>query len=282
MSLDEQMRRSREMVKEGIAFAKQSVKGGADLRAAITLYSGGNDSGVLAHFTRLISSHVAHCNTGTGIPECYDHIGRTIRFLDVENKWVEEKPLDVDSYETMVMKVGFPGPAHHNEAYRRLKERGLRRIRRKFIEDGRKQRVIFYAGIRAAESKRRMNRDSYIDREDSVVWVSPIYYWLDEDMDEYRERYNLPWNPCSEKIHISGECLCGAFSRPGELEEIRFWYPDVAKRIDALQDQARAAGVKHCVWGGPRKNLPKNIPAPGPLCVGCEFASEKIHGDLEF
>ena len=59
--------------------------------------------------------------------------------------------------------------------------------------------------------------------------------------------------------------------QPGELETIRFFYPKKAAEIEALQAEARAAGV-HAVWGTrpPRGTTVKTAPV-GPLCQQCEF-----------
>jgi hypothetical protein len=62
---------------------------------------------------------------------------------------------------------------------------------------------------------------------------------------------DVPRNPASDLIHMSGECLCGAFAHPGELDEIGEWYPDVVAEIRALEAEARAAGIPEpfCRWG---------------------------------
>lgn len=77
-------------------------------------------------------------------------------------------------------------------------------------------------------------------------------------------------NPVSEKLHMSGECLCGAFAKPDELEEIRFWFPEVAAEIDRLEAEVAAAGHREpfCRWGhGQGKPTEKT----GPLCTSCDI-----------
>lgn len=37
--------------------------------------------------------------------------------------------------------------------------------------------------------------------------------------------------------HMSGECLCGAFAKPGELDEIRFWYPAMADELGLKEER---------------------------------------------
>ena len=47
---------------------------------------------------------------------------------------------------------------------------------------------------------------------------------------------------------MSGECLCGAFAKPGEIKQIETVSPPAAEQIHALEAKAKRAGV-HCVWG---------------------------------
>jgi hypothetical protein len=53
-------------------------------------------------------------------------------------------------------------------------------------------------------------------------------------------------------IHMSGECLCGAFAHQGELDEVGEWFPDVKVHIERLEAEVLATD-KHpewkCRWG---------------------------------
>ncbi len=80
------------------------------------------------------------------------------------------------------------------------------------------------------------------------MWVAPLLNWSHEDKHAYLDAHLLPRNPVVEKLCMSGECLCGAFARKGELDEIAFWYPETAARIRALEVRAAEAGVP-CRWG---------------------------------
>ena len=72
-------------------------------------------------------------------------------------------------------------------------------------------------------------------------------------------------------LHMSGECLCGAFAHPGELEEIRAWFPNEYERIKALERRACSAGVP-CEWGvaPPEPVFIDPDQTVMPLCVACE------------
>ncbi|MEO2090883.1 MAG: hypothetical protein ABGY75_15495, partial [Gemmataceae bacterium] len=90
--------------------------------------------------------------------------------------------------------------------------------------------------------------DEPVQKKDGRVWVAPLLNWSHEDKHAYLDAHLLPRNPVVEKLCMSGECLCGAFARKGELDEIAFWYPETAARIRALEVRAAEAGVP-CRWG---------------------------------
>ena len=130
-----------------------------------------------------------------------------------------------DQYAAMVREHGFPGPARHGYMINRLKERAWREARRQLVTGGRRQRVIQVAGRRRDESGRRASVPE-MQREDSVVWVSPMIFWTKPDLNTYRRMYQVPVNPVYDLLHYSGECLCGSHRRPGEREWLLDWFPD--------------------------------------------------------
>lgn len=66
---------------------------------------------------------------------------------------------------------------------------------------------------------------------------------------------------------------CGAFAKQGELDELRVFFPEVAKEIDDLYAEVRA----QFPWdweGRPPKDKGKAKPA-GPLCTSCDKQAEE-------
>lgn len=164
------------------------------------LFSGGNDSTVLAHRCREHYQGLVWIDTGTAVPGVAE-------FVSDFAAWVE-KPLRVfsagDAFRTMVLgdlvwwarfiaahdqqpgltieafiardtrlhgrasggelgqlPHGFPGPGSHGRAYNRLKERQLMRLLAQSKQGHpRRARVLFLSGIRRAESRRRANREA--------------------------------------------------------------------------------------------------------------------------
>lgn len=239
------------------------------LAATAVLFSGGNDSTILAHLFREQATHAIHANTTIGIEQTRQFVRDTCAGWDLP--LIENTPPPGSTYEDLVIERGFPGPAQHWKMYQRLKERALLQAKNQLI--GRNyytKRVIFLAGRRKAESDRRADIPT-IERKRSIIWVSPLVNWTALDMNTYRMRFpECPRNPVPDLIHMSGECLCGAFAKPGELDEIGYWFPEVAAHIHELEAKVRAAGVvgPQCRWGwgADRKLRPAKS---GPLCTSC-------------
>lgn len=256
----------------------------------VGLYSGGNDSTTLAHLFRGEVTHFGHANTGVGIEATRQFVRDTCAGWDVP--LLEQRLPEGQGYrdlvlgrvlssrgETKGMPVfdgGFPGPAMHWLMYQRLKERSLRRIRARLVSDGRNERVVFLAGRRRQESERRKSRFGSgqlrpIEREGSVVWVSPLINWGALDMNAYRRANpDVPRNEVSDLLHMSGECLCGAFAQREELDEIESWFPDDVAPIRKLEREAVTLGgvpPERCQWGwGADREAPSRV---GRLCSSC-------------
>ncbi len=253
---------------------------GHELAGVVTLYSGGNDSTVLAHLMRQHSTHHGHANTGIGIERTRQFVRETSAAWGIP---LLERcaPLEADSYRTLVLERGFPGPGQHFKMFQRLKERALREIRRLLVTNGRQQRVLFVAGRRRSESARRSTIVE-LERVDSVVWVSPLADWTKLDLNTYRlmaarRGDPVPVNEVTNLAHMSGECLCGAFAKRGELEELEYWFPDDIAAIRALEVELEhrhdiPAERRRWGWGAYRDDPPSPSSTTGRLCSSCEVA----------
>jgi 3'-phosphoadenosine 5'-phosphosulfate sulfotransferase (PAPS reductase)/FAD synthetase len=218
----------------------------------VACFSGGNDSATMLHAVKDSVDRVLHIDTGTGIPETQEFV----KSLCAE--WGLK--LDIErtehSYEDLVLKYGFPGPASHLYMYSWLKERPLRAYRRRWKTKP-TDVVLFVAGIRQTESNRRFYAGyEPITKVGGFAWCNAIFDWTADDLARYRELHQIPRSQVADTLHMSGECLCGSFAHPGELDEIALWYPEVAQRIRDLEHKAEQAGVP-CRWGQapPRKQI---------------------------
>ena len=220
------------------------------------LFSGGHDSVTVTHFAaRALCERltgVVHINTGIGIPQTRKYVRGISKYFNwnlIEYKATENVNAKGDPdpmiYEELVIRLGFPGAFGHGMMYNRLKERQLRRLARDF-DITPKEPMILISGCRKEESTRRMGTTKEIDAQGRTIWVAPFANMTALDCADYMERENIPRNIVKDTLHMSGECLCGAFAHPGELAEIEMWYPKTAAHIKRIEKKVRKAGFP---WG---------------------------------
>jgi 3'-phosphoadenosine 5'-phosphosulfate sulfotransferase (PAPS reductase)/FAD synthetase len=247
----------------------------------LPLFSGGHDSYCACHVAARhpkFDGCIVHLDTGIGSK-------RTRQFVEgvcKEEGWkllVYRSPY---TYEQLVREIGFPWPQMHYQCYQKLKRDALVvAVRHVRGLSRRLPKVSLVNGARRQESERRMgNTDPFRwgDRRGRARrnwgWTSPCYDWSAVDQKAYMDSWGLARNPIkTSPLGKSGECFCGAFARPGELEMIRQFCPDVGEEIDRLAAIARAAG-KGAAWGyGARQrlNVVEDVDAVGPLCSGCDY-----------
>lgn len=251
-------------------------------RARWALISGGHDSltatavGFEWAKARGHEMRAAHIRTGTGVKATTDFVEETCE----EQGW----PLQIFDppvrYEEIVLEYGFPGPAQHGLMYQRLKERCLRELVRQSKQDF-KDRVMLVTGVRSDESVRRMRHVERIQRDGAQVWAATIWNWSKIDCANFCfKARGFSRNPVVDKMHMSGECRCGAFAKPGELEEWMFWFPEETRWIGELQQKVADAGLHAYRWGTRPPRVHREQMAlsfgeewdamqPGLLCVGC-------------
>ena len=251
------------------------------------LFSGGHDS--LAA-TYIASKHprfsaAVHINTGIGIEKTRQFVHDTceaqewelLEYKAVDNVNAKGEP-DPQVYEDMVLEYGFPGPTKfgHNKMYNRLKERQIRRLIREHKQH-RFDKIILVTGCRSQESKRRMGHVKEVQVDHSRVWTAIIHDWSKFDVEQFIRRVGLPRNLVVELLSKSGECLCGAFAKKGELAELQAFFPEDAAKIRELERRVK----RRFPWGweeGPPAGWRKygsqcKDEMRGnsiPLCMSCE------------
>lgn len=257
MSLDAKIAQSMEIIDTAIAQHGPSHMFG--------LYSGGNDSGCSAH---ILSRHpsftrAVRIDTTIGIPESRDHALKVAQ----DFQWRLLEYTAPVSYRELVLRRGFPGPGAHSYMYINLKERCVDRLVREHKTRW-NDRIGLVTGVRLSESVRRMGHVETIYRDGCQLWIAPIAYWDEDDKIEYMARYNIPRNPVTDKMCVSGECLCGAYARKEEMVDLEENYPATAAVIHDLEAEAAIAGV-HCKWGTRPPGARKKPTMGGMLCSSC-------------
>jgi 3'-phosphoadenosine 5'-phosphosulfate sulfotransferase (PAPS reductase)/FAD synthetase len=240
----------------------------------------------------------AFINTGTGVDETRDYVIATCSQFN----WLLRELHPPVSFEEIVLRWGFPGPAGHTVIYNRLKERPLRVLVRdnkpstcqlcgwprknhgspsnlkfpcghSFVH----QNVMLVTGVRKQESDRRMGHIVAMQKEGCRIWVAPLVNWDQTDRYHYITQNNLPNNPVTDILCRSGECNCGCYAKPGEMAELEQYYPKTALYLHGLEAKAKEAGV-HCVWGTrpPKEGVKKvNENSVMGLCWSCNAKQMK-------
>jgi 3'-phosphoadenosine 5'-phosphosulfate sulfotransferase (PAPS reductase)/FAD synthetase len=269
--LDDLIAESNEIIDRALAFASEW-----EVRGVIGLFSGGNDSTVLAHMIRERVTHYAHANTQVGAEPTRQFVRDTCAAWGLP--LLERMPgfgASGYTYEELVLRRcptitprakydhmwpgGFPGQGGHRTFFGHLKERALRQIRHELIDHPQAQRIIFMDGRRAEESA---NRKRFARTRDGQPWamqgteinVSPMLRWTKLDLNEYRRRFpEVPRNETADLMHMSMECACGCYSHEGEIGEIETWLPELAEYLHGLEWRLRRLDLdidpKTLAWG---------------------------------
>lgn len=248
----------------------------------ILMLSGGHDSVTNAHISARILDEmdvdflVYHGDTTIGIPDTQKYVIGICAHYGWDLK-IRTPPNKKDWYENLVARFGFPGPTRfaHQIMYRSLKERALKKFITHEIKSSPRlrQNVLLLTGVRKQESRIRMGYQQTTTKEDSRVWCNPIFNWSDEDCRAYMRFNEIPLNPVKEKMCISGECLCGAFAGREEWAELKFNYPEVAAKIEALHEKAKQNGFPWAWSSGPtewRNQQKQKAQLNMFMCAGCE------------
>jgi 3'-phosphoadenosine 5'-phosphosulfate sulfotransferase (PAPS reductase)/FAD synthetase len=260
-----------ELERSALAVIDAAFAAGAT--AVLPLFSGGHDSLAACHVASrhpAFPGEVHHIDTGIGAKRTRAFVEEVCRLFG----WALRVWKSQHTYERFVRERGFPGPGRHHWVYARIKERCVRQMLRGL------GKTALLTGCRSEESVRRMGHVAPLKigeaRKDGSVrdlkrfWTAPCHDWSAEEQAAYMGEHDLPRNPVKLALGMSGECFCGAFAAPGELDRIRRHCPDVAAEIDRLAGVARGCGT-HAAWG-PRPPGQKGVVAvsSGPLCSSCD------------
>ncbi|WP_410633340.1 phosphoadenosine phosphosulfate reductase family protein [Amycolatopsis sp. cmx-4-83] len=237
LTLDEAIARSHALLDEVIqVYAPEKL---------LLLFSGGNDSTLLAHLVRDRVDTAVHIRTTIAAPKTSEYVAAVCTVWGLPVTWAdpprsyrdlvlgEVKPSTAGAKHDTVWR-GFPGPGAHSVMYQRLKERALDRVRRDLVgRRGRTGQVAYIAGTRWSESDRRWRNANEIDVAGSVVWVSPIVHWTEGHIAEYRERHRCALNHVDPAGSVT--------SMPGYLEAYVSRIAPAAARLTGVSLECQPA-----------------------------------------
>lgn len=214
-------------------------------------FSGGKDSAVVAHFTakkfpELFKGNI-FCDTGIAVKEAKEFVISYCKEMNWPLFIVKPKT----TYEEIVEEYGFPGPDVHTIIMRKLKYIPMRDLIIHNFINTHKQRPAILSGVRKAESVRRgINARDEVYKDGKMIFISPVIYKSNSWMYAYYTEHKLKRSPVYETLHISGDCLCGCFSKPGEAKLLEIFHKATAQQIYELEKWMKLNGkVKNTTWG---------------------------------
>jgi len=236
-------------------------------------FSGGNDSKAITHWmmNNVPGCEAFHINTGIGIERTREYVRETCKKYGWPLTEIRAKEDCGQDYDELVLEHGFPGPDHHKKMYDRLKGRGVALMVRR-IKKQRMDKVLIASGIRHDESLIRMGYGGReINTVGAQVWCNPLYWWSKTERDTYIAEHNIPVNPISEELGMSGECGCGAYAQPGEFKRWKAVDAAFGERVESLEIKALERGFTWAWDGRPPAGgfNPNQETMFMPLCAGC-------------
>lgn len=231
---------------------------GRSIVARCLMVSGGNDSTTGAHLFRGWATHMLHADTGIGVAETQQFVRDTAAAWGV--------PLIIRRSQTTYRDLvlgrvpnaypgGFPGRGAHAVMFTRLKERAWDDMRRLDLPAHRRREVRLFLAFRRREESRRRSQPGQVplyQDDGTVLWIAPLANWTKLDLNTYRlAAGDVPANPVSDHLHMSGECLCGAYGTREELGPLGDWYPAAREQIDRLEFDVAREGISGptALWG---------------------------------
>jgi phosphoadenosine phosphosulfate reductase len=165
----------------------------------------GRNAAVMLHVVSQVNKTVPTIwvDTGYNLRDTYVVAERLIRDLEVN---IHVYSPDMTSERRNALLGGIPTvdeEERHQEFTRQVKLEPFERALHDF------QPEIWLTGIRREETEHRKSLDIVSADGRGIVKVAPLFYWSEEEVEEYMERYDLPtckhyFDPT--KVHDGREC----------------------------------------------------------------------------
>jgi len=197
------------------------------------LLSGGKDSMSVTHYIAENYSDlfkgVVFCDTTIGLAETKEFVQDECQRLGWD---LHIRTPKIKNYRDWVMQGGFPQAGSHSMIMRYIKYDAMRSFALERLDE----HPCMVSGVRQNESVRRMSYNDPVNHDGNLWFVCPFLYKSTEEVYVYLSEHNLKKSPAYQSLHISGDCLCGAFSRdPSEILMLRAAYPEMYEKIKHLE-----------------------------------------------
>jgi 3'-phosphoadenosine 5'-phosphosulfate sulfotransferase (PAPS reductase)/FAD synthetase len=214
------------------------------------LLSGGKDS-TLAAVEMSIKNKlegVVYIDTGIGLNETKEYVEE----ISSKFGWDLKVFRGYTSYDSYVLKHGFPTPSGHSQIMHILKLDAVRR----FISWHKREigvAPLLFSGVRRSESSRRSQWARRFQFYQGAYWDCPIFHYDDDKVWKFHYEHKIPINSAYGTIGKSGDCLCGAFGNLTEKKIIEKYYPYLSDHISHLEENTKSE--KYGIWGNTDKSI---------------------------
>ena len=249
------------------------------------LCSGGKDSVSVCHWFSTnypeLFKGILFIDTTIGIPDTK----KFVKELCKEQGWELHIRQPDTSFREWVMKWGFPTQRAHRYIMGYLKYHPMR----KFIKEQSLHHGCLISGVRRMESKRRMKTvKGAIHKEGRLHFCQPFIDKTSPWVFDYLNSHDLHISPVYQTMHFSGDCLCGAYAKRDEINLLKGFYPDTAKKLADLEKELAKSKnpdvQKYLHWGNNIgfDNLPNQETLEESLvCTDCMNDTEARNSDAE-
>jgi 3'-phosphoadenosine 5'-phosphosulfate sulfotransferase (PAPS reductase)/FAD synthetase len=211
-----------------------------DVDSMYVLFSGGRDSLVALHLSKIVSEMLRleikalHVDTTTSTPGNLDYVREICEEFGVDLVVLRPK----HDFFALVKKWGFPTATRRWCCYH-LKIEPLK----EFFMGVDTSRALLIDGIRAEESWRRREFPKLAwHRHFKCLNYHPIFEWTKEDVKSYIRMKNLRENPLYEKLPRVSECWCTAFKTIRQFQVLKREWPELFHKFVEAEAGLRTGG----------------------------------------
>ena len=210
------------------------------IESIYALFSGGRDSLVALHLSKLVSERLKiglkalHVDTTISTPGNLEYVQETCSSLQIE--LIVLKPRC--DFFCLVGRWGFPTATRRWCCYH-LKIEPLK----KFFEKIDTSRALVVDGIRADESWRRRSFPKLGYRKHfNCLNYHPIFEWTREEVLRYIEMHGLRENPLYRKLPRVAECWCTAYKTVRQFTILKKEWPELYEKFLEAEANLKTGG----------------------------------------